>query len=84
MAIQPLNEINMPVDEFRLFFEKYKAFMKQEIIPVYLGVGRIDFRAEVKGEGFSIIADTNRQLNDRSRQMLRELTRGFIGGWKAK
>ena len=83
MPNTPMNHIDMSEEEFRPFFEKLKTFMKDSFLNLdWIGVKTLKFRAELSKEGgFEIIAETNKALNLGSMQQLRNMIRGFAGGW---
>jgi hypothetical protein len=68
--------------DLREFLSHFRAFMKEEILnPIFLGVNKIDFSAELDKEGHKLVVETNRALNYKSERMIKDLTRGFVGAW---
>lgn len=82
--IQLASVDNMTNEEIHGFFEKYKNFMKNSVVPSHIGAKTLSFTAEVADGGYIICAETNQQLNMGSKQKLYNLTKGYIAGWKDK
>lgn len=73
--------LNMSEENIRKFMKFFKAFMKKEVLPRYVGVTTLEFHIELAAKGgFNIICETNKQLNDASQLRVRNLTKGFIAG----
>lgn len=92
MAKLVLQTLSWPDEDIRLFLPEYQAFMGKTIInPTFLGVTKITYSLVVacfpggspKG-GFNLVVETNRQMNNNSRNHIRSLTRGFLGGWMTR
>jgi hypothetical protein len=79
-----LYNVEFTAAEFREFLPKYEEFMDGAIKPGFIGVAFVNYVAEVKAGGIHILAETNKKLNQGSRQMLMHLTSGFIGGYTAR
>lgn len=82
MAAFTITSIKCDERQIRRFMTVYEPFIKDAVIPSFLGVTAISYSVQLnKTEGYDLIATTNKALNDASMRQLRTLTRGFIGGY---
>ena len=74
----------MNADQMAEVLPVFKEFMKEAVVPQYIGVTHVSYSIELRtATEWYIIAETNRQLNKPSVESMRRLIVGFFGGWKA-
>jgi len=72
----------MGEEELRNFLPNYLNMAKEEVVPMFLGVSTVNFTVEINAKGgYNVVATTNRELNDRSKQYLRNLSHGYVRGY---
>lgn len=63
--------------------DHFRSFMEANLSLQHLRVSRITYQPRLCDDGLKIEAETDRPLGIGDEVMLRDLARGFVGGWLA-